>query len=349
MSVCIVTGSAGLIGSESVRHFAGKGMGVVGIDNDTRRVLFGKRASTAKQAERLQRDIPAYTHHRVDIRDDPGINRIFTRYGNQTAIVIHAAAQPSHDWAASDPKTDFAINATGTLNVLEACRQHCPDAAFIFTSTNKVYGDRPNLIELTESETRFTPTDDRYATGIDETMSIDGSLHSVFGASKMAADVMVQEYGRYFGLNTVCFRGGCLTGPAHSGVEMHGFLSHLVACAVRREPYTVYGYGGKQVRDIIHSRDVVTAFDAYASDPVPGSVYNLGGGVESNCSVLEAIEMVEAETGAEITVTITGEVRKGDHAWYISDTARLRAAYPQWTVTATVPKIVAEMVQSMAQ
>ena len=255
MSVVLITGAAGLVGGQSALFFAGKGFDVVGIDNDMRRYFFGEDGSTSWRRESLEREIPGYRHVNADVRDAPAMEQVFSRYGRSIALVIHAAAQPSHDWAAKEPITDFTVNANGTLVVLEMTRQHCPDAAFIFTSTNKVYGDTPNLLPLVEQETRWAvdPSHPYSEHGIDENMSIDSSMHSIFGASKVAADMLVQEYGRYFGLKTVCFRGGCLTGPGHSGAELHGFLSFLVKCAVTERPYTVFGYKGKQVRDNIHS------------------------------------------------------------------------------------------------
>jgi len=280
MSVVLVTGSAGLIGAETVRFFAAEGFDVVGIDNDMRRVLFGDHASTAWSGERLQAEVTKYEHVNGDIRDSNLLESVLGRKGRAICAVVHTAAQPSHDWAACDPQTDFGINANGTLNLLEATLRHCPDAAFVFTSTNKVYGDTPNLLPLVEEETRWEVRADHpfAAHGIDESMSIDRSLHSLFGASKLAADVLVQEYGRYFGLKTACFRGGCLTGPGHSGAMLHGFLAYLAKCAVTGQPYTVLGYGGKQVRDNIHSWDLVNAFWHFVRSPQAGAVYNIGGG-----------------------------------------------------------------------
>jgi len=278
MSIAIVTGSAGLIGSEAVRYFAEKGMDVVGVDNDMRRRFFGDEASTLWNRDRLQADLGSrYEHVSLDIRDDDAIETLLARYGANVELVIHAAAQPSHDWAAREPKTDFSVNANGTLNMLEAVRQHAPDATFIFTSTNKVYGDAPNRLPLIEQTTRWEiDPAHQYADGIGEDLSIDQSMHSLFGASKVAADMLVQEYGRYFGMKTVCFRGGCLTGPSHSGTQLHGFLAYLMKCIVTDRPYTVFGYGGKQVRDNIHSRDLIRAFDAFHQNPRSGAVYNIG-------------------------------------------------------------------------
>ncbi len=298
MSVALVTGAAGLIGAEAVRVFAQRGLAVVGIDNDMRSVFFGPEGSTTWQRETLERTIPTYRHVDADIRDEAAIDREFARYGRDISAIIHCAAQPSHDWAAKVPALDFTVNANGTLTLLEAARRHCPQSVFIFTSTNKVYGDRPNSLPLVERETRYeVATDHPFAAhGIDESMSIDRCLHSLFGASKVAADVLVQEYGRYFGMKTACFRGGCLTGSGHSATQLHGFLAYLVKCAVTGTPYTVFGYKGKQVRDNIHSRDLVEAFWSFFQSPAVGEVFNIGGGRHANCSMLEAIAMAEQLT-----------------------------------------------------
>lgn len=344
MSVALITGSAGLIGSEAARFFAALGMEVVGVDNDLRRYFFGEEASTRWNRSRLERQVGGYTHHDVDIRDYPALEEIFARYGRDISLVIHTAAQPSHDWAAREPFVDFSVNANGTLNLLEATRQHCPEAAFIFTSTNKVYGDTPNLLPLRELETRWEiDPAHRYARGIAEDMSIDQSKHSLFGASKVAADVLVQEYGRYFGLKTACFRGGCLTGPNHSGTQLHGFLAYLMKCTMTGTPYTVFGYKGKQVRDNIHSADLIAAFYEFYQRPRAGEVYNIGGGLESNCSMLEAIALCEEIAGRELAHTYAEDNRSGDHIWYVSDLAKFRAHYPAWGVTYDVPRILREM------
>lgn len=332
MSVVLVTGSAGLVGSEAVRMCAERGLDVIGIDNDMRAHFFGASASTDWNRQQLLREIPRYKHLSADIRDESSINSIFKRYSKDIAGIVHCAAQPSHDWAARDPRLDFDINANGTLNLLEATRQHGPEAPFVFISTNKVYGDTPNRLPLIESETRWTVEESHpYAKyGIDEQMSVDRCLHSLFGVSKLAADVLVQEYGRYFDMNTVVFRGGCLTGPAHSGAELHGFLAYLMRCAVTQSPYTVYGYKGKQVRDNIHARDLVEMFWAYIDSPRPGEVYNAGGGMRSNCSMLEAIEKCEQRTLQEMEVKFVEENRTGDHIWYVSDTRKFERHYPDW-------------------
>jgi CDP-paratose 2-epimerase len=348
MSVALVTGSAGLVGSESVAFLCDQGFTVVGIDNDMRKAFFGPDASTAWNSKRLGDQWPArYRYHDADIRDADAMGRIFRHYGRELELVIHAAAQPSHDWAARDPQLDFSINAGGTLVLLENLRAHCPDAAFIFCSTNKVYGDRPNQLPLIERETRWEiDSNHPYRDGIDETMSIDQSKHSLFGASKVAADVLVQEYGRYFGCKTAAFRGGCLTGPSHSGTELHGFLSYLVKCAMTGTPYRVYGYGGKQVRDNIHSRDLVQAFFQFFKSPRAGEVYNIGGGRFSNCSMLEAIALAERTVGQRLQWSYEPANREGDHIWWISGLGKFQAHYPEWRLTYSVPAIVREIYEA---
>lgn len=333
MSIIIITGSSGLIGSEAARHFHELGYDVWGIDNDLRSSFFGADASTLWMRQRLESSLVRYRHHDVDIRDEDQIDHLFARGGRDIEIVLHTAAQPSHDWAARDPKTDFGVNAVGTLELLEATRRHSPEAAFLFTSTNKVYGDTPNRLPLEELETRYElPHDHGYYRGIPESMSLDASTHSLFGVSKAAADLLVQEYGRYFGMKTACFRGGCLTGPGHSGAELHGFLAYLMKCAVTGTPYTVYGYKGKQVRDNIHSADLVRAFEAVARAPRPAAVYNIGGGRESNCSMLEAIQMCEEIAGRELVWTYSEQNRIGDHMWWISDLEAFTRDYPDWSL-----------------
>lgn len=347
LSVALITGSAGLVGSEAVAYFAGQGFKIVGIDNDMRRVFFGDSATTLPNLKRLTQRFPEYEHHDVDIRDDEAVRSIFERYGRSISLVIHAAAQPSHDWAATQPLTDFTVNANGTLTLLEATRVHAPDAVFIFTSTNKVYGDTPNTLPLVELETRWeVDPAHRYVGGISEDMSIDASLHSLFGASKVAADILVQEYGRYFGMYTACFRGGCLTGPNHAGAQLHGFLSYLVRCALTGTEYTVFGYKGKQVRDNIHSHDLVRAFHAFFKRPRRGEVYNIGGGRASNCSMLEAIEMAERLSENELRWSYDERHRVGDHMWWISDLTRFRAHYPDWTLSYDVAEIIREIVDA---
>ncbi len=350
MSVAVITGSAGLIGSEASRHFAGLGLDVVGIDNDMRSHYFGPEASTLHQREKLREELsPWYRHIDADIRAGETIDAVFAEYRKHISLVVHTAAQPSHDWAARDPHTDFGVNAVGTLNLLEATRRHAPDAVFIFTSTNKVYGDTPNRLPLVEHESRWEiDPAHTYATGIREDMSIDQTLHSLFGASKVAADVLVQEYGRYFGLKTGVFRGGCLTGPNHSGTQLHGFLAYLVKCAATGRPYTVFGYGGKQVRDNIHSADLIRAFDHFHRAPRAGEVYNIGGGRFSNCSMLEAIRLCEEMTGRPLDWTYSETNRTGDHVWYVSDVSKFAAHYPGWELTYDVPRICKEILEANA-
>lgn len=333
MNVAVVTGSAGLIGSESVYFFSEKGFKVVGIDNDMRKYFFGEEASTTWKAAILKENFPNYKHFNEDIRDLEAMEKIFTEYGTRIKIVIHTAAQPSHDWAAKEPFTDFTVNANGTLVLLEMARRYCPEAVFIFTSTNKVYGDTPNHLDLIELETRWElQNSHRYATqGIDESMSIDYSKHSLFGASKVAADILVQEYGLYFDMKTVCFRGGCLTGPNHSGTQSHGFLAYLMKCALTGEQYTVFGYKGKQVRDNIHSYDLINMFWHFYKNPKKGEVYNAGGSRHSNCSVLEAISACERISGKKLNCTYTETNRIGDHIWWISDVSKFKNHYPDWS------------------
>jgi CDP-paratose 2-epimerase len=344
MAVAIVTGSGGLVGSQTVEHFVRAGYRVIGLENDMRAVFFGPSASTRQVTDRLGRTLPEFSSLEVDIRDADAVERVFADNAGQVELVVHAAAQPSHDWAASDPKTDFAVNATGTLNMLEATRRHALDAPFIFLSTNKVYGDLPNALPLEEHDTRLElPEGHRWFRGIDTSMSIDGSLHSLFGVSKAAADLMVQEYGRYFGMPTVCFRGGCLTGPNHAGAMLHGFLSYLMRCTVTGDPYTVFGYGAKQVRDNIHSADLVRAFEEFKRTPRSAAVYNVGGGRRSNCSMLEAIDLCERIAGRELAWELSDQARKGDHRWWISDLEPFKRDYPNWTMEYDVEAILREI------
>ncbi|MGF1583136.1 MAG: NAD-dependent epimerase/dehydratase family protein [Gemmataceae bacterium] len=351
MDVAIVTGSAGLVGAEAVRFFAGKGFHVVGIDNDMRKEFFGEDASTEWSREVLERSISNYTHCQIDIRDQEAIERLFSKFGTDIKIVVHTAAQPSHDWAAKAPHVDFSVNATGTLVLLEATRKYSPKASFIFTSTNKVYGDNPNRLPLVERETRWEVDEDHpyYEHGIDESMSIDHTTHSLFGVSKLAADVMVQEYGRYFGMATASFRGGCLTGPGHSGTKLHGFLSYLVKCALTRSTYTVFGYKGKQVRDNIHSADLVNMFWHYHQNPRPGEVYNAGGSRFSNCSMQEAIELCNNLIGNKMNVVYSEENRIGDHIWYVSDVRKFQSHYPEWSYQFSLPDIVKQIIDSVSE
>ena len=348
MSVVIISGSAGLIGSQAARHFAGLGYQICGIDNDMRSIFFGSEASTAWNRERLNAELgKRYRHLDMDIRDQVGIAGIFKEYGANIELVIHTAAQPSHDWAATDPVTDFTVNANGTLNLLEATRIHAPEAAFIFTSTNKVYGDTPNRLPLFELEKRYEiEKGHTYEAGITEEMSVDQTLHSLFGVSKLAADQLVQEYGLYFGLKTACFRGGCLTGPNHSGTQLHGFLAYLMKCVVAGAPYTVHGYGGKQVRDNIHSADLIDAFAQFARAPRVAEVYNIGGGRASNCSMLEAIEQCQEIAGRELQWTYSESNRIGDHIWWISDNGKFARHYPEWQLSYSIGQILKEIYES---
>jgi CDP-paratose 2-epimerase len=344
MSVALITGSAGLIGSEAVSYFAAQGLDVVGVDNDMRGYFFGREASTEWNRRRLEAEVRGYVHNDLDIRNQDALNALFARYGAAISLVVHTAAQPSHDWAAREPVTDFTVNANGTLNLLEAVRQHAPEAVFIFTSTNKVYGDTPNRLPLIEQEQRWEiDPAHTYHGGIREDMAIDQTLHSLFGASKVAADVLVQEYGRYFGLRTACFRGGCLTGPHHSGAQLHGFLAYLMKCAMTRTPYTIFGYKGKQVRDNIHSADLIRAFDAFFRAPRVGEVYNIGGGRFSNCSMLEAIAQCQTIVGQDMQWSYSETNRVGDHIWWVSDNAKFADHFPKWHLTYNVPAILREI------
>jgi CDP-paratose 2-epimerase len=351
MSIAIVTGSAGLIGSESARHFAQTGMTVVGIDNDMRQEFFGPEASTRWQQKQLEGELgSSYVHVDGDIRDEKLIDDLFAKYGTDIELVVHTAAQPSHDWAASAPHIDFTVNANGTLNLLESTRNHAPDAVFIFTSTNKVYGDTPNRLPLHETDTRWEiDPDHTYVNGIREDMSIDNSLHSLFGASKVAADVLVQEYGRYFDMKTSIFRGGCLTGPNHSGTQLHGFLAYLMKCTATGTPYTVFGYNGKQVRDNIHSHDLIQAFDHVFRAPRSAEVYNIGGARFSNCSMREGIEICQRITGRELEHSYTDDNRSGDHIWYVSDVSKFEEHYPDWSLTKNVENILTEIYEANAE
>jgi len=339
--LAIVTGSGGLIGSESVRYFTEQGFDVVGVDNDMRARFFGPGATTAPTTQRLVRELDTFRALDLDIRDADGVMRVFAEHAGRVELIVHAAAQPSHDWAAGDPQTDFTVNANGTLNLLQAARTHAPDATFVFTSTNKVYGDRPNALPLVETETRLElPEDHRWYGGVDLQMPIDLCTHSLFGVSKVAADLLVQEYGRYFDMPTVCFRGGCLTGPQHAGAQLHGFLAYLMKCTVTGEPYTIFGYGGKQVRDNIHCHDVVTAFHAFHRNPQRAAVYNLGGGRASNVSMLEAIAVCERISGRTLEVTLSPEARIGDHRWWVSDLGAFERDHPGWRLTYGIDEVL---------
>jgi CDP-paratose 2-epimerase len=345
MSVALVTGSAGLVGSASVRFLANKKFDrIIGLDNDMRKYFFGREASTRWNLKKIREEVPNYLHHGLDIRNRRGVEKIFAEHGSDIRLIIHTAAQPSHDWASREPFSDFTINANGTLVLLEMMRLHAPKAVFIFTSTNKVYGDNPNFLPFRELETRWEiEAGHPYAGGIDETMSIDRTMHSLFGASKVAADVLVQEYGRYFGLKTACFRGGCLTGPDHSGAQLHGFLAYLMKCAITGQSYTVFGYKGKQVRDNIHSADLVNMFWHFYKAPKSGEVYNAGGGRFSNCSMLEAIALCEEITGKTMNWTYSETPRRGDHIWYVSSLKKFQADYPGWRMTRDLRQILVQI------
>lgn len=355
MKTAIITGSNGLIGSQSVSFFAERGYNVIGIDNDMRSYFFGEEASTRENEKSLLESYSNFKVYHADIRNYEDLEKIFSSFASEIEIIIHTAAQPSHDWAAKEPLTDFTINALGTVNLLELTRKYSPKASFIFTSTNKVYGDAPNRIQgLLENPSRYQTYDSLGSyKGIDETMSIDSSLHSVFGASKVAADVMVQEYGKYFGMNTVCFRGGCLTGPQHQGAELHGFLSYLIKCIVHRKPYVIFGYKGKQVRDNIHSWDLVNMFWYYHQKPKPGSVYNAGGGQENSISILESIDFindickkVDPEWKEWKDYQISETPRIGDHICYITDFSKFKNDYPSWPgITISLSSLIEEMVK----
>jgi len=338
----LVTGSSGLIGSEAVRYFDAQGHSVVGVDNNMRREFFGPAGDTTWCRDRLLAETRHYEHHDLDIRDRQRIPDLFKTH--RFDAVIHCASQPSHDRARDIPLIDFEVNAVGTVNLLEANRQFSGDAPFVFMSTNKVYGDAPNEIELVEHATRWDYADPEYQNGIPEDFRIDASTHSIFGASKVSADVMVQEYGRYFGMPTCCLRGGCLTGPAHSGVELHGFLSYLIRCNLSGTPYRVYGYKGKQVRDNIHSLDVVRFMDAFLAKPRSAAVYNIGGGKSNAVSILEAFKRVETFSGRPMQWTYETANRSGDHICYYSNLSRMRRDYPGWDITKTIDDIVGEIV-----
>lgn len=341
--VALVTGSSGLIGSETAAFLDARGWNVHGVDNNMRREFFGEHGDTTWNLERLRRVTTRFEHHDLDVRDRDAMSRLVADV--RPDLIVHAAAQPSHDLAASRPFDDFEVNALGTLNLLEAARQSAPESPFVFLSTNKVYGDAPNEIDLVELETRYDYADPAYANGIDETMRIDATMHSLFGASKAAADLLVQEYGRYFGMPTVCFRGGCLTGPQHSAAELHGFLAYLARATRESLPYRIYGYNGKQVRDNIHAVDVCGAILAFYEAPRSAAVYNLGGGRANSISMLEAIDRFEELYGRKLDWTYVDEARRGDHICYISDLTRFRSDYPSWTLTVGLDEILAAFVE----
>jgi len=343
MKTALVTGSAGLVGSEAAKFFAEKGYQIVGIDNNMRQYFFGAEASTDWNRKNLEEKLgKQYHHYNVDIRDNDKVEEVFKKY--KFDIIIHTAAQPSHDWAVKEPLTDFSVNATGTLVMLENFRKYAPEATFIFTSTNKVYGDRPNELPLIELESRWElPQRHKFYKGIDESMSIDQTTHSIFGVSKVAADVLVQEYGRYFKLHTTVFRGGCLTGPNHSGTQLHGFLAYLIKCVATGKKYTIFGYKGKQVRDNIHSYDLVNMFWYFHQNPRAGEAYNAGGARNSNVSMLEAIAKTEKILGKKANYEYVDQNRVGDHIWYISDVTKFKSHYPNWNFTYNLDQIIEEI------
>lgn len=344
MSVVAITGSCGLVGYEASRFFCKLGFKVIGIDNNMREVFFGQESSVLLNRQSLQEEFSNYCHYDIDIRDCGAVEKTFGEYGKDMDLVLHLAGQPSHDWPVKSPGIDFSVNVNGSFNLLETYRKYCPKAVFIFTSTNKVYGDKPNELPFIELEKRYElPESHRYYRGVDELFGIDNCLHSLFGASKAAADILVQEYGRYFNLKTAVFRGGCFAGPAQTGAEPHGFLSYLVKCCVTGKKYTIYGYKGKQVRDNIHSYDLVNAFYQFYLKPACGAVYNIGGGRLSNISVLEAIELCEKVSGKNLNVEYSNQHRKGDHIWWISDCSKFKNSYPEWQISYGIEKIVDEI------
>jgi CDP-paratose 2-epimerase len=346
MRIALVTGSGGLIGGESVDLLCSQGYHVIGVDNDMRSYFFGKNSSTKWNTSRLINKFPKkFKQHNIDIRDYKKLKNLFVK--NRFELIIHTAAQPSHDWAAKEPLVDFSINANGTLNLLELTRKFCSDASFIYTSTNKVYGDTPNTLPLEELDNRFELTRDHvYWDGIDENMSIDMSTHSVFGASKASADLMTQEYARYFGLNTAVFRGGCLTGPTHSSAELHGFLGYLVKCITSDLPYTIQGYRGKQVRDNIHAQDLIQMFLEFHNNPRKNAIYNAGGGRANSVSILEAIEKIELISGKKASINFSNNNRVGDHIWYISNLSKFKTHYPKWSMKYSLDDLLLEMVKA---
>ena len=347
MSVALITGSAGLVGSEAVKFFCDKGFDVVGIDNNLRKFFFGKDGSTSWVKKKLKRDYKNFYNYNTDIRNFNSLEKIFRKYSKKISIIIHCAAQPSHDYGKNYPTIDFNVNATGTLNLLELTKKFCPESCFIFMSTNKVYGDNPNNLELYETKSRFElEKKNKYYKGINEGFSIDNCIHSFFGVSKTYADLIVQEYGRNVGLKTVSFRGGCITGPNHSGAKLHGFLSYLIKSCILEKKYTLIGYNGKQVRDNLHSNDLINCFWEYYKKPSRGEIYNIGGGRYSNCSILEALNLVEQKCNIKIKKKIIKSPRMGDHIWYITDTAKFRSHYPKWKQKYNTEKIIEELINT---
>ncbi len=345
MSIVLVTGSCGLVGSESVKFFALKGYRVIGIDNNRRKFFFGNEGDTTSIKKNLKK-IKKYHHYNYDIRDKNSIKRIFKKYNKKIKLIIHAAAQPSHDWAKNYPMIDFDINAKSTLNLLENTHHYCPRAVFIFMSTNKVYGDNPNKLKFIEKKTRWEiSSNNNFSKGINENMSIDNNIHSFFGVSKTYADLIVQEYGKNIGLNCACFRAGCITGPAHAGTKLHGFLSYLVKSSIENKKYSILGYKGKQVRDNIHSLDLINSFWEFFKKPKKGEIYNIGGGSKSNCSILEALDYIEKVCKIKIKKKFVKQNRTGDHIWYVSDLRKFKKHYPKWKQIYTSKKILDELIK----
>jgi len=348
MSISIVTGSGGLIGAEAVKFFSGKFNKIIGIDNNSRQYFFGKTASVISNINKLKKEVKNYEHQYIDIRNKAKIEKIFKKYRKNIKFILHCAAQPSHDWAAREPYTDFSINALGTLNVLECMRRYSPNAKMIHMSTNKVYGDRPNLLPLKEQKKRYEIAKQHkyFQHGINETMSIDDSKHSLFGASKLAADIYCQEYCKYFGLKIGIFRGCCLTGPLHQGAELHGFLSYLIKAAKHRKKYFIFGYKGKQVRDNIHSEDVVNAIWEFYKTKNNNGVYNIGGGRSNSCSILEIIDILKKKYDTELKYKIMKQNRSGDHIWYISDNSKFESLHKNWKIQRNLESIIEEIIES---
>ena len=347
MSIVLITGSSGLVGSESVKFFSNKGFDIIGIDNNLRKLFFGNEASTSKMKNNLLRNFKKFKNFNIDIRNYNALEKIFKRYRKNISLIIHCAAQPSHDYAKNFPTLDFNINAAGTLNLLELTKIYCSQAPFIFMSTNKVYGDNPNKLKNVEKKNRWElKKNDNYYKGIDEKFSIDNSTHSFFGVSKTYADLIVQEYGKNIGLKTVCFRGGCLTGPNHSGAKLHGFLSYLVKMCITQKKYSLIGYKGKQVRDNLHSFDLVNSFWQFFKKPTKGEVYNIGGGRYSNCSIIEALDLVEDIANISIKREMVKKPRVGDHIWYISNLSKFKKHYPKWKQKYNTKKIIEELIYS---
>jgi len=346
MSIAIITGSSGLVGSEAVNFFSDKGFDVIGVDNNLRKFFFGKNGSTSWVKSQLIKRNKNFRNFNTDIRNFAKLTNIFKKYSKNISLIIHSAAQPSHDYGKNFPFLDFNVNATGTLNLLELTKKYCPNAPFIFMSTNKVYGDNPNKLRILEKKTRWElSNDDKNFNGINENFSIDNSTHSFFGVSKTYADLIVQEYGKNIGLKTVCFRGGCITGPNHSGASLHGFLSYLVKSSLNNKKYNIIGYKGKQVRDNLHSNDLVKCFWEFYKKPRNGEIYNMGGGRYSNCSIIEALDLVEVYTKTKIKKKILKLPRVGDHIWYISDTSKFKKHYPNWKQKYDTKKIIEELIE----